>query len=452
MAINNLPLALQSVIQQGFLAREFENPLRAKLGFRAVAEREPFGAGIGETITKTRLGLLPASTTPIAPAANNDLTSGMPSGSYGSEQYTLGVNQYGFSLPLNVVTSRVAIARLFLQNAAKLAEQAARSVDTLAAAALFAGYMGGNTFVRVTLGAAGPTIAVDDIRGFLATWNSAGQVVPVSGSNPVNVVVGGDTYSLIGAAADAVNVSLTPGGISGTLTFSANVTVADGTAEQPVVSAVAPYVSRPFDAATNSTQGATVWGVNNAQYNAGRLSMQQILSSRAVLASNGVMPVAETGMYHLYASPKQVAGLFADVDFKRLFRGTGTSTPEMRRAVVSDLLGVAVFETNLNPAANFGANAVQFGVLVGDGALVEGAFTRTGYAEAAADGDDESIEIAEGIAHITREPIDAAKQVVTQTWSYIGGFAVPTDVTTNPATLPTASNAAQKRAVLIQSL
>ena len=53
---------------------------------------------------------------------------------------------------------------------------------------------------------------------------------------------------------------------------------------------------------------------------------------------------------------------------------------------------------------------------------------------------------------VCREPIDALKQVVTQSWSYIGGFVVPTDVTANPNTIPTASNAAYKRAVIVESL
>jgi hypothetical protein len=56
------------------------------------------------------------------------------------------------------------------------------------------------------------------------------------------------------------------------------------------------------------------------------------------------------------------------------------------------------------------------------------------------------------IAHITREPIDALKQVVTQSWSYIGGFVAPTDTTTTPNTVPTASNAAFKRAAIIETL
>ena len=454
MSINNLPSSLQSVIQQGFLEREFQQPLRAKLGFRSIAQREPFAAGIGETITKTRRGLLPAITTALAPAANSDFTSGLTPQNYGVEQYTLGVNQYAANQQLNVVTSRVAIASLFLQNAKALGEQAARSVDTLAQQALFKAYLGANTFVRVTLGSAGTTISVDDVSGFQYTWNSTGQVVPVSVSNPVNVTVGSDVYSLTGVAVDSSNVSISPGGVSGTLTFSTSVTTADGTAKNAVQSAVAPLVQRPYDASTGATMAATAWDISaSSSANGGRVSMQMLLNAKAQLSANGVSPVEASGMYHFYTSPKQAVGLFSDPDFKLLFRGQPNSE-EFRRGVVAEILGIQLIETNLNPNAAFsGVGAVQYGALCGEGALVEGVFTREAYAGATdADDADDMMVMADDIAHITREPLDALKQVVTQSWSYIGGFTVPSDITTNPQTIPTASNSAFKRAVLLESL
>jgi hypothetical protein len=100
--INNLPAAIQDVIQQGYLERRFQMPLRAKIGFRRIADRETFGAAIGETITKTRTGLLPAITTPLSPAVNTDITSGLTPQNYPTEQYVLGVNQYSGNLMLNV--------------------------------------------------------------------------------------------------------------------------------------------------------------------------------------------------------------------------------------------------------------------------------------------------------------------------------------------------------------
>jgi hypothetical protein len=451
MALNNLPASLQSVIQQNFLERAFQVPLRAKIGFRAIAEQMDFPAGIGETIIKTRTGLLPAVTSPMSPAANSDITSGLTPQNYGVEQFTLSVAQYAANMQLNLATSRVAIDSLFLRNAMALGEQAARSVDTLAQQALFAGYMGGNTFVRTTLGSANPTITVDDIRGFQYTWNSSGQLVSVSASNPVNVVVGSNTYSLTGVAADGTNVSVTPGGVSGTLTFSGSVTVADGTSHNAVVSAVAPFVARPMDNSTNTTPASTVWGITPSLYNGGRLSMQMLLQAKAVMRANGVQPVSATGMYNLYASPKQTVGLFNDPDFKTLFRGQPT-TQEYRQGVVAELLGIQLIETNLNPAATFSGNTVQYGILCGEGTLVEGTFTPEAYRAAQAADDEGMIAVVDGIAHVTREPLDALKQVVTQSWAYIGGFAVPSDVTTNPNTIPTATNSAYKRAVLVESL
>ncbi len=117
MGINNLPASIQSIIQQGYLERRFRDALRARLGFRGIADREPFEAGIGETITKTRTGLLPAITNPISAPANSDITSGLTPQNYTVEQYILRIDQYAANMQLNVATSRVAIASVYLRNA-----------------------------------------------------------------------------------------------------------------------------------------------------------------------------------------------------------------------------------------------------------------------------------------------------------------------------------------------
>ena len=455
MAFNNLPAAIQSVIQAGFLEHRFQMPLKAKLGFRDIADAEDFTANIGETITKTRTGLLPAITTAMSPAANSDITSGLTPQNYSVEQYILQIAQDAANMQLNIVTQKVAVSDLFLRNAYNLGEQAFRSVDTLAQQALFNTYMGGNTRVRTTLGSPALTIAVDDVRGFQTTLNSAGQVVAVSAGNPVNVTVGSNVYSLTGFTVDGSNVSTTAsaGGTSGTLTFSGNVSVADGTALNGVVSAIAPLVLRPSTTAANIMAGTTAAISAANDINNAKLTMQMILQAKATLSANGV-PVADgSGMYNLYLDPLQATGLYSDPAFQQFFRGQVTSE-EYRKGVVAELLGVRLQETNLNPVQTLtGVGVVRRAVLCGQGALVEGKFTNDAYAEALSETDaDESVTIVDGIAHVTRDPIDALKQVVTQTWSYIGGFVVPTDVTANPSTIPTASNSAYKRAVLLESL
>ncbi len=453
MSFNNLPAAIQSVIQLGYLEHQFGLPLRAKLGFRSVADREPFMANIGETITKTRTGLLPAITTPMAPAANSDFTSGLTPQNFSVEQYVLSIAQYAANMQLNIATARVAIDNLFLRNGYTLGEQAARSVDMLAQQVLFNAYLGGNSRVRVTLGSAGPTIAVDDVRGFQQTINSAGQVVAVSPSNPVNVTVGADVYSLTGYTVDGTNVSTAPGGTSGTLTFSTSVSVSDGTALNAVVSAMAPYIVRPTLAASG-VMAATTAGIASAtDINSGKLTMQMILNAKATMSANGVPVVDATGMYHLYIDPLQATGLYNDPAFQQFFRGQVT-TEEYRMGVIAELLGVRLQETNLNPVqALSGVGTIRRGILVGQGALIEGVFTNEAYKNNL-DGvdDDAMITIVDDIAHVTREPLDALKQVITQTWSYAGGFSVPTDTTTNPNTIPTANNSAFKRGIILESL
>ena len=452
MGINNLPSTLQSIIQQGYLEREFQQALRAELGFRAIADREPFMAGIGETITKTRTGLLPAVTTPLAPPNNTDISSGLTPQNYGVEQYTLAVAQYAANQMLNIVTARVAIDDLYLNNARTLAEQAARSVDTLAQAAIFNTYMGGNTRVITTLGAAGPVVHVDDIRGFEYSWNAEGQPVAVSSANTVSVTVGNDVYTLAGAVADATNVSTAPGGLSGSLTFTGNVTAADATVGNAVVSAVAPVVLRPLNATSNAMAATTPGIAAGADVNGAKLTMQLVLNAKATMKANGVPPVSATGNYIFYADPLQMTGLYSDPAFQFFFRGRPDSS-EYRRGLVAEMLGVDIVETNINPVQVLaGVGTVRRGILCGQGALVEGVFTREGYAASAQADDDAMITIVDDIAHITREPLDALKQVVTQTWNYIGGFAVPSDINTNPNTIPTANNSAFKRAIILESL
>jgi hypothetical protein len=448
MPINNLPAALQDVIQQGILETSFKKPLEAKLGYRSIADQENFPAAIGESITKTRTGLLPAITTPLPPAANSDITSGLTPQNWATEQYTLAINQYSANQMLNVRTSRVAIADIFLRNAFTLGKQAAFSVDTLAYNSLFSAYIGGNTVVRVTLGAAGTAVSVNDIRGFRTTFNSEGQPVPVSTTYPVNATVGSDVYAVVGAAADTTNVSTTPGGISGVLTFSSAVSVADGTAGNAVVSAVAPLLVRPFN--TSGVMAATTGAISGSDVNNAKITMEMLLYARATLADNGVEGVMG-GAYRFFCSPMQAMGLFQDPAFQMLYRGQPNSAA-FRRGIVQDILGIDLIETNLNISQAYaGVGTVQRGILCGQGALIEGTFTDEAY-KAGDDADDDMITVVDGIAHIVREPLDALRQVVTQTWSYIGGFVVPTDMTTNPSTVPTASNARYKRAVMIESL
>jgi len=436
MGIQNFPAALQPIIQQGFLERQFQDGLRAKLGFRAIADRETFAIGIGETLTKTRTGLKAAATTPLSAAGNTNLDNGMTPSGWTVEQYNMVLNMFGDTIDLNMVTSKVGIASQFEKNAFVNGEQAMKTLDVLARDALFGAYLGGNTRVVTTLGAPGTTVAVDDIRGFQYVMVN-GVMVAVSATHTLAVTINGAAYTCTGATADGSNVSTAPGGISGTLTLSANVSVANGTAANAVVAATAPMVYRP---SARATTAALVSGDT--------LKMKNILQGVADLRSNNVPTV--DGLYHCYLDDRQLLGLFDDTQFQYLYRGQYGSEA-YRDGQIIDLMGVRFAPSNLAPQqATLGAGAIHRGIICGAGALVEGNYAATGYQDV--DNPDSLKVMVDDVCMVTREPLDRLQQIIGQSWYWIGGYAVPTDVTANANVLPTATNSYFKRAVVVESL
>ena len=437
MGISNFPASLQPIIQQGFLEREFHQALTSRLGYRAVADREDVSVGIGETLTKTRAGLKPSVTTPVAAAANTNLDNGLTPTSWGVEQYTLAINHYAATTNLNMVTSRVGITGQFMQNAFINGEQAARSLDELARNALFNAYFGGNSRVRATLGSAGPNLTVDDVRGFQSVHVN-GVPSAVSGSNPLTVTVGAGVYTLTGVAVDPTNISTTPNGVSGVLSFSSNISVSDGTAGNGVVAANASVIVRPAGRASTSALVA-----------ADTLTMANLLDAVAKLRLNAVPEI--DGVYNCYLDPISARQLFADNDFRQLFTGATSANQVFRQGMVNDFLGLRFIPTTeafVQPHPSLSGVVIRRPIVCGQGALIEGDYAGMAAADVAPL--DSIVSLVDGVAMVTREPIDRLQQIIAQSWYWIGGFCAPSDATTNPATIPTATNAAFKRAVMIE--
>lgn len=437
MGITNFPVALQPIIQQGFLEREFEMALSSRLGYRACADREEIAVGIGETLTKTRAGLKPAVTSPLDPSSNTNLDNGLTPTVWGVEQYTITMNHYAATTDLNMVTSRVGLASQFMQNAYTNGEQAARSLDELARNALFAAYLGGNTRVRTSLGSPNPTVAVDDIRGFQNVFVNGVQRA-VSNSSQLSVTVGTNVYSAVSCAADATNVSTTPGGVSGTITFSGNISVADGASGTSVVAANASSIIRPSQ--RTNTQQLTA---------ADTLTMGCLLDAVAKLRLNAVPEI--DGAYNCYLDPVSARQLFADADFRQLFQGATSANQVFRRGMVNDFLGlrfIPTTETYVQAHPTTPSLLVRRPIICGTGALIEGDFAGMATSEVAPT--DSIVTVVNGVAMVTREAIDRLQQIIAQSWYWIGGFCAPSDTTTTPNTVPTATNAAYKRAVVVE--
>jgi hypothetical protein len=439
MGIQNFPLALQPIIQQGFLEREFGQALRSKLGYRACSDREIFAVGIGETLTKTRAGLKPSVTTPLSPSTNTNFDNGLTPTTWNVEQYTLTINHYAATTDLNMVTSRVGIASQFLQNAYVNGEQAARSLDELARNALFNAYFGGNSRVRTTLSSAGPAVAVDDIRGFQTVFVNGVQQA-VSTSNPLTVTIGSNSYSLVNVAPDTTNVSTAPSGVSGVLTLSGNVSVSDGTAGNTVASANASVIVRPSQRSNTSLLAA-----------GDTLTMSCLLDAVSKLRMNAVPEIR--GAYNCYLDPVSARQLFADPDFKQLFQGATSANQVFRQGVTNDFLGlrfVTTTEAFVQPHPTLPTLAVRRPIICGQGALIEGDFAGMAAEDVAPK--DSIVTMVDGVAMVTREPIDRLQQIIAQSWYWIGGFCAPSDTTTNPTTISTATNATFKRAVMVEHI
>jgi hypothetical protein len=437
MGIQNFPTILQPIIQQGFLEREFEQALVSRLGYRACADREDIAVGIGETLTKTRAGLKPTVTVPLSPATNTNFDNGLTPQNWGVEQYTITVNHYAATADLNMVTSRVGIASQFLQNAYTNGEQAARSLDELARNALFAAYFGGNTRVRLTLTSSGTSVAVDDIRGFQFAFVNGVQQ-PVSISIPLTVTIGSDVYTAVSVTPDTTNVSTTWAGSSGVLTLSGTVSVADATAGNTVISATASSIMRPSGRGNASLLTST-----------DTLTMSCLLDAVARLRVNAVPEI--DGAYNCYLDPVSARQLFSDPDFKQLFQGATSTNQVFRKGMTNDFLGLRFMPTTevyVQQHPSLPNIMIRRPIICGAGALIEGDFSGMAADDIAPS--DSIVTLVDGVAMVTREPIDRLQQIIAQSWYWMGGFCAPSDTTTNPATVPTATNSSYKRAVMIE--
>lgn len=443
MSISNLPAELQPIIQKGFLERMFLQGLRSKLGYRQAVDRERFPIAIGETITKTRTGLKAPATTPLDPTTiDSNLDNGLTASNFTIEQYTMDLNLYGDTIDLNLVTSKVEIADRFAQNAFTNGEQAMQTLDRLARNKLYDGYMGANSWVRVTLGAPNVTIEVDDIRHFSEVFVN-GELVPVDVTNTRNVTVGDNVYVLTAVAADVTNVSSIKnfGGISGTLTFSTTVTVADGTLGNGVIAENAAVVLRPnLRESTYQLVAADV------------MTMALLRQGITILRNNAIPTI--NGFYNCYLDSNSMDQLYNDTEFQSLYRGDSAKSKEYKIGIISQLLGVNFITTTeayqQTLAAGGGTIPVRRPVLCGKGILIEGTYDGID-ADLGKRIKNNIIRVMDDVVMATRPPLDRLGMLIAQSWYWSGGYAVPTDSTATEDIIPTANDSYYKRGVVFET-
>ena len=181
--------------------------------------------------------------------------------------------------------------------------------------------------------------------------------------------------------------------------------------------------------------------------------MSCLLDAVSKLRMNAVPEI--DGAYNCYLDPVSSRQLFCgSTTSGSCSRGRRAQTRCSDQGMVNDFLGLQVRADHGGICA--GASDVgrwrlmRRPIVVGKGALIEGDFDGMVSPDVAPT--DSIVSLVDGVAMVTREPIDRLQQIIAQSWYWIGGFCAPSDTMTNPSVVPTATNAAFKRAVMIEHL
>ncbi|MGB1277297.1 MAG: hypothetical protein ACPG77_16260, partial [Nannocystaceae bacterium] len=325
MSIVNPGTTLSQLVQTGYLVRKFGQALYPNLLFRMEAKPIPWEAGVGETKTWTRAGLLPTVTEALAPGAeatpeNSDY-----------EKWITTCELLSGTTDTNLTQNHMVIADKFVEDTIRMGEQAGKSVNQRSRDALFRAYATGHTIVDVGV-VAGTTFTVASISGFTNQLLNTNPD-PVSVSNPKAFLVNGVAVAqnIIGVQPLDANFPLG----AGTVTVDANITIATG---DTVKAADAPHVIRP-----NGALGIDALGGTDV------LTLQLVQRAVAILRSNSV-PTHMDGTYHVHLSPSGENQLFGDTVFQTINEGAYKDTP-YQNFVVNRLVGCTFFRNELAPSA-----------------------------------------------------------------------------------------------------
>lgn len=410
---STLPAAVREIMQNGLLDRVFQDALLPEFLFPALATVRPWNANLGDTVTFTRTGLLTPKDTPITgsdPAADT----------YGVEQYSMTMDQYGNAVDTNMLQSAMTLASKFLEDQQKLAINAGQSLNRVARTKLYQAYAGGRTWCT-TAEASDTTIEVASVDGFTHVLVN-GKPTAVSATNPLAVKIEGVANTVV-----AVD--------EGTKTLTLGTARVDAVGDA-VVADNAPVSVRPSAKDTaNDLVAADV------------ATFSLFRSAVARLRKQNVPTIG--GAYVAHIDPDTEAQLFEDSEFQALYRGRADS-PVYANLSLGRFGGIDWVRNNeARTVTNEADLTVHQPIVVGGDALIAGPFERMGSLladiGAAAAGDIQMVGVNGGVqvARIIRPPQDRLQQVVGSAWSFVGDFAVPSDSVTGDGAL-------YKRAVVVE--
>lgn len=409
-----LPAQLQTVVQNGFLEQLFRNALVPDFLYPAVADSDPWQGRLGATRTSTRKGLLAPVTTPTTGSDSSVAT-------YGFEQWSVSMDQYGNTVETDMLANVVELASQYLSDVQTLGTNAGQSINQIARNRLYRAYAGGRTWVATASGSS-TTLAVADVAGF-TTRNVNGQPQPVSASNALPVTVNGVANTVTGVSVQSGAGDLTLG------------TAAVGVVGQAVVAANAPVSLR--------AAGNTAYDLSGSNVATAALFRAAVSRLRKMN-----VPTVNGGNYVAHIDPDTEAQLFADADFKQAYQGRGDSAV-FRDMSIGTFLGIDWVRNNEVPTVSPNGVTVHRPIVVGAGVLVNAPLqgqgqllSETGVSTVP---NISMINVAPGadVVLIVRPPQDNYQQKIRTTWSWTGDFGVPTDVLTG-------DSAQYKRGIVIE--
>lgn len=413
---STLPAAIRAIMQNGILDRVFQDALVPEFLFPAIADSEPWQGALGDTKTFTRKGLLTPTTTPLAGA---DISG---ASTYGIEQWSVTMDQYGLSVDTNMLQSAMTLASKFLADVQTLGISAGQSLNQIARGKIYAAYAGGRTWCT-TGGTSDTSMIVNNVNGFTTVLVN-GVPTPVSASNPLTVTIAGvaNTVTGVNTGTSTLTLGTARVDVAGDYVLAANAPVSVRTAARN-----SPYDNTTADVAT-------------------------LAMFRAAVVRLRKMNVPTIGGYYTAHIPPDTEGeLFADSDFKQALQGR-VDSPVWRDLSIGRFSGIDWVRNNEVPTilGGSGGNVTVFRpIVVGAGAVVAAPFEGIGSLLSGTGVEDvPSVRMVDAapstrVALIVRPPQDRLQQNISTSWAFTGDFGIPSDSGTGDAAL-------FKRAVVVE--
>jgi hypothetical protein len=439
-----VPPTIMNLVQQGLLERAFHDGLVPAFLFRGEAQEEEWQGNTGQEILMTRAGMLDPITEPAVPGVD-PLPQALT-----WEQWTARLDRFIGTIQVDMPTNAIANSDIFLRSIQQLGIQAGQSLNRIPRNALVTAYLQGSTCLILAAIAGDTSLQVASLNGFqtVITRGTTVRPTPVSTGAPLSItVISGvtaTTHNVIGATPLDPAVPNGPG----TLLLDAAFGGAGAVIRASVLASTRPIIMRAGGG--NSVDAITANDI--VQY-------QDFINATNKLRQNNVFP-HEDGFYHAHISPEGNGQIFTDPVLQRLNQAHPDSV-QFQSAFIGTGGGIAFFLNNETPddtnsgtliatgtnakfAKGIGAEVVNEGgirigrvVITGRGAIYERWLDEKRYvSEAGITGKiggfnilNQGIEIkTDRVSLILRSPINLTQDVVSCTWSYTGGFPIPTDI------------------------